>query len=169
MVKISLMPKAMRQKRIGNTLTMLGTYGRSMLNYTIGSKEGEIFCVETRPDDFEILQPVRDVLVHTNHYLTERFKVDDAKSPVLGSSYVRQQRLKRLIERNYGEITTEKMMEFMSDHSNYPHSICVHPNEEVPLEARSQSVTSVIMVPEDNVMYATWGNPCQNTYEEYRL
>ena len=49
------MPKPMRQKRIGNTLTILGSYGRSMFNYTIGDKEGEIFSIETQPNDYIIL------------------------------------------------------------------------------------------------------------------
>ncbi len=165
-----LMPKAMRQKRLGNTLTLLCTHGRSMLNYTLGSREGEIFCVETKPDDFNVLQPVNDTLVHANHFLTERFKEGNARSPgIIGSSYVRQQRLERLIGMHHGDITAQKMMEMMSDHNNYPHSVCVHPNEDYPPEARSTTVSSVIMVPEDNVMYATYGSPCQYEYEEYRL
>lgn len=165
-----LMPKAMREKRLGNTLTLLCSHGRSMLNYTLGGKEGEIFSVETRPDDFNVLQPVDDTLVHANHFITERFKVGNSKSPgIIGSSYLRQQRLERLINMHYGDITAESMMKMMSDHNNYPHSVCVHPNHDYPPEARSTTVTSVIMVPEDNLMYATCGPPCQYEYEEYRL
>ena len=165
-----LMPKVMREKRLGNTLTYLCTHGRSMLNYTIGSAEGEIFCVETCPDDFQVIQPTKDVLVHTNHFLTERFKTGNSKSPgIIGSSYLRQQRLERLIASEYGEITPESMMRMLSDHNNHPHSVCVHPNMDYPPEARSTTVTSVIMVPEDNVMYATCGPPCEYEYIEYRL
>ena len=165
-----LMPKAMREKRIGNTLTLLCTHGRSMLNYTLGSSGGEIFCVETRPDDFNVLQPVNDTLVHANHFITERFKAGNPRSPgIIGSSYVRQQRLERLIDTHYGDITAEKMMEMMSDHNNHPHSVCVHPNMDYPPQARSTTVSSVIMVPEDNVMYATCGPPCEYEYEAYRL
>ncbi|HUS77700.1 MAG TPA: C45 family peptidase [Patescibacteria group bacterium] len=165
-----LMPKAMRQRRVGDTLTLLCTHGRSMLNYTLGSKEGEIFCVETKPDDFNVLQPVNDSLVHTNHYLTERFKAGNSRAPgIIGSSYVRQQRLERLIDRYHGDIDAERMMELMSDHNNYPHSICVHPNEEKPPSARSETVSSVIMVPEEGTMYVTNGPPCVNEYQKFRL
>ncbi|UCD45767.1 MAG: hypothetical protein JSV27_04585 [Candidatus Bathyarchaeota archaeon] len=165
-----VMPRVMRQKRIGDALTLLCTHGRSMLNYTIGSAGGEIFCLETKPEDFSVIQPVNDVLVHANHYLTERFKVGNSRAPgIIGSSYVRQQRLERLIDRYHGDITAERMMELMSDHNNHPHSICVHPNEEKPPEARSTTMSSVIMVPEDGFMYATCGPPCQHEYGEYRL
>ena len=141
-----------------------------MLNYTLGSATGEIFSVETRPDDFQVIQPKNDTLVHANHFLTERFKTGNSRSPgIIGSSYVRQQRLERLIASEYGDITPESMMRMMSDHHNHPHSVCVHPNMDYPPEARSTTVSSVIMVPEDNVMYATCGPPCEYEYMEYQL
>jgi len=165
-----LMPKAMREKRLGNTLTLLCTHGRSMLNYTVGGRDGEVFSVETTPDDFNVLQPVNDVLVHANHYLTERFKVGNSRAPgIIGSSYLRQQRLERLIAQEHGSITAQRMMRMMSDHHNHPHSVCVHPNTDYPPEERSTTVASVIMVPEDNAMYAACGPPCTYEYEEYRL
>lgn len=60
------------------------------------------------------------------------------------------------------------MMELMSD-NNYPHSICVHPKEELPPESRSMIVSSIIMIPEENVMYINFGNPCQYNYEKHIL
>jgi isopenicillin-N N-acyltransferase like protein len=165
-----LMPKVMREKRLGDALGTLCTHGRSMLHYMIGRSEGEIFSVETMPDDFNVTQPLDDFLVHTNHYITERFKVGDAKGlATRGGSYVRQQRLNRLMKSAHGDITPERMMEFMSDHNNYPVAICGHPNTEVPPDARSMTVSSVIMVPEEKVMYVTFGNPCEYSYEKYTL
>ncbi len=165
-----LMPKVMRQKRMGDALSEMCTHGRSMLHYIIGSAEGDIFSVETHPTGFNVEQPMRDVLVHGNHYHDPRFKMGDNAIPeVRGSTYVRVQRLNRLIEQHYGELTPEIMMRFMSDHGNYPHAICGHPNEEMPPHARSMSVSSVIIVPEDKVMYATCGPPCEYEFSEYRL
>lgn len=165
-----VMPKAMRQKRIGDALEVFCSSGRSMLHYALASKEGEIFSIETKPDDFSVIQPVNDFLVHTNHFLTDRFKVGDSRIPeIRGSTYVRQQRLHRLIDKYYGDLTVERMMEFMSDHHNYPHSICGHPNEEMLPSFRSETVATIIMVPEDGLMYVTDGQPCQNEFEEYQL
>jgi isopenicillin-N N-acyltransferase-like protein len=165
-----LMPKVMRQKRIGDALSELCTNGRSMLHYMLASSEGDIFSVETHPTGFNVEQPTNDVLVHGNHYVDARFKEGDNAIPeVRGSTYVRVQRLKRLIERYHGDITPQKMMELMSDHGNYPHAICGHPNDEMPLYTQSMTVSSVIMVPEDKVMYATCGPPCEYEYSEYRV
>ncbi len=165
-----LMPKVMRQKRMGDALSELCTYGRSMLHYIIGSAEGDIFSVETHPTGFNVEQPTRDVLVHGNHYHDARFKMGDNAIPeVRGSTYVREQRMTRLIERNYGELTPEMMMDFLSDHGNYPHAICGHPNDEMPRHAQSMTVSSLIMVPEEKVMYATCGPPCEYKFEKYTL
>ena len=165
-----LMPKVMRQKRVGDALSVLCTHGRSMLHYMLASAEGDIFSIETHPTSFNVEQPTNDVLVHGNHYVDARFKMGDNEIPeVRGSTYVRTQRLNRLIERDHGDLTPQKMMEFMSDHNNHPHAICGHPNEEMPLYARSMTVSSVIMVPEDKVMYATCGPPCEYEYSEYKL
>lgn len=165
-----LMPKVMRQKRIGDALSVLCTHGRSMLHYMLASAEGDIFSIETHPTSFNVEQPHNDVLVHGNHYIDARFKMGDNAIPeVRGSTYVRTQRLNRLIERNYGDLTPQTMMELMSDHDNYPHSICGHQNEEMPLYTRSMTVSSVIMVPEDKTMYVTCGPPCENEYFEYSL
>ena len=162
--------KAMRQKRLGDALGVFCTYGRSTLHYMVASREGESFSIENRPDDFNVLQPVNDVLVHTNHYLTERFKVGDSAIPdIRGSTYVRQQRMQRLIDKYCGDLTVERMMEFLADHHNYPHSICSHPEENAPPASSAETVFSIIMVPEDGAMYVTYGQPCAYEYEEYRL
>lgn len=165
-----LMPRVMRQKKLGDALGLLCAYGRSMQHYAIGSGEGEIFSVETRPDDFNVIQPVKDVLVHANHYLTERFKAGNAAtSETSGSTYLRQQRMERLIDRYYGDLTVERMMEFLSDHHNYNQSICSHPDKRLPEQMHGETAASVIMVPEDRLMYVSYGPPCENEFEEYKL
>jgi isopenicillin-N N-acyltransferase-like protein len=159
--------KAMRQKRIGDALGVVCASGRSILNYTFASAEGDIIAIETRPDDFNVLYTEGDMLVHSNHYLTERLKRGDGTFGLMeGDSYIRVQRIKRLMERHYGDLTVELMMEFMADHNNYPNSICAHMNPQMP---RGETLASLIMVPEDKVMYVTWGQPCRYEYEEYRL
>ena len=165
-----VIPKAMRQKRIGDALGVVCAAGRSILYYGFASAEGDIIGIETKPDDYNVIQPERDMLVHANHFLTDRFK----KGELIGMagracSYIRGQRLKRLMEKHYGELTVELMKEFLTDHNNYPNSICGHINEEIPPQGRGQTLAAVIMVPEDRVMYATYGQPCQYEYTEYGL
>ena len=164
---LCIIPKAMRQERIGDALGVFCTAGRSLMHYCLASKEGDIISFEGYPDDFSVLPPERDMLVHANHYHTERFKKGELVYMGCPCSYIREPRLRHLIETHYGDITVEMMMKFMSDHNNYPHSICTHPlvSDLIP----GETIASIIMVPEDNVMYVTGGPPCQYEYIEYKL
>jgi hypothetical protein len=86
-----------------------------MLHYMLASSEGDIFSIETHPTSFNVEQPTNDVLVHGNHYVDARFKVGDNAIPeVRGSTYVRVQRLNRLIEKYHGDLTPQKMMELIT-------------------------------------------------------
>ena len=160
-----VIPKVMRQRRIGDALGIFCVAGRSMMYYSLASKEGDIIGIETKPDNFNVLQPERDILVHANHYRTERFKKGELVYVGAPSTYIREQQIKRLIEKHYGNITLERMMEIMSNHNNHPHGICNHALER----STAETLASVIMVPEDNAMYVTAGHPCQYEYEEYIL
>jgi isopenicillin-N N-acyltransferase-like protein len=160
-----VMPRAMRQKRIGDALGLFCTAGRSMMYYCLASKEGDIIGIETRPDDYNVIQPDRDILAHANHYNTDRFKKGELVYMGAPSSYVREPRIKKLVESQYGNITLERMMEIMSDHDHYPKGICNHALEG----STAETLASIIMVPEDNAMYVTCGHPCEYEYEEYKL
>jgi isopenicillin-N N-acyltransferase-like protein len=161
-----VMPKAMRQARIGDALGVFCSAGRSMMYYCLASREGDIIGIETYPDDYSVLAPEKDVLVHANHYHTDRFKKGELVYQGSPGSYIREPRLKRLIETHHGDITVEMMMQFMSDHNNYPRSICNHPSGNSQYQG---TLASVIMVPEDKCIYVSGGPPCQYDYLEYRL
>lgn len=158
-------PKAMRQRRIGDALGVFCSLGRSMMYYCLASKEGDIIGIETKPDDFNVIQPEGDILAHANHYHTERFKKGELVYLGAPSSYIREPRIRKLIHRHYGDITLATMMEIMSDHAHYPKGICNHALEG----STAETLASVIMVPEDNAMYVSCGHPCEYEYEEYFL
>lgn len=162
-----VIPKTMRQKRIGDALGIVCSAGRSLLYYAFASGEGDIIGIETRPDDFNVIQPEKDILVHSNHYLTDRFKRSDNFFGFMeGDSYLRIQRMRRLIEKHYGELTPEMMGEFMADHNDYPRSICKHTDMGVQL---GETLAAVVMVPGEGLMQVACGQPCTHEFLEYRL
>jgi len=163
----SVITRAMRQKRIGDALGVVCASGRSILNYLFASAEGDIVGIETRPGDYNVLAPERDILVHSNHYITDRFKRGDGMFGLMeGDSHIRLFRIRRLMERHYGEITPQVMMTILADHNNYPNSICAHFNPAMP---RGETLASIIMVPADKMMYIAYGQPCSQEYLEYKL
>jgi isopenicillin-N N-acyltransferase like protein len=106
--------------------------------------------------------------VHTNHYLTERFKKGDLTGQNEPDTYFRIQRIRWLMERNYGQLTPEIMMDILADHNDYPNSVCGHVDETSPLP-HWETQASIIMIPAEGTMYVAYGNPCQNEFVEYNL
>lgn len=163
------LPKAMRQKNIGDALGVFCQAARGVGYYHLASSEGDMVGIESVFDDFNVLQPERDMLVHSNHYLTERFMKGDLAYTGIPDSYLRVQRIRRLMERSYGEITPQTMMEILADHNNYPTSICRHHDRETPRLFNAVTLASFVMVPEDGVMFLAAGNPCECEYVGYSI
>ena len=161
------LPKVMRQRNIGNALGILCQAARGMEYYNLASSEGDIIGFESTFDDYNVIQPERDMLVHSNHYLTERFKKGDLAGQNDPDSYIRIQRIRRLMELNYGQLTPELMMKILADHNNYPESICRHVDKTKPHHSLTKA--SVIMVPAEGTMFIACGNPCKNEFVEYKL
>ncbi len=84
-------------------------------------------------------------------------------------SYPRLDRIRSLMDKHYGRITPEIMMDILADHDKFPYSICKHIDETKPLPLQSVTLASYIMIPQEQVMLIAKGNPCQNEYLEYRL
>jgi isopenicillin-N N-acyltransferase-like protein len=163
------LPKAMRQKTIGDALGVFCQAARGAGYYHLASAEGDIVGIESVFDDFNILYPEKDILVHSNHYLTDRFKKGDLAYLGIPDSYLRVQRMRQLMDRHYGQLTPQLMMEFLADHNNHPTGICRHYDSETPRLFNAETLASFIMVPAEGKMYLTNGTPCKSEYLEYSI
>lgn len=161
--------KAIQQKNLGDAVGVFAENGRGLLNYVLANSEGDIIDIETTPDDFNILYPERDFIVHSNHYVTERFKKGDHAYTCCPDTYVRLPRLKKLMNEHYGNLSAEVMMELITDHDNYPSSICRHVDEEKPLYLHFETLISIIILPKEKTLYIAYGQPCKYEYVEYKL
>lgn len=161
--------KAMRQKTIGEAVNILGKSARGIGYYHLADKYGSITGIESVYDDYTILQPENNILVHANHYETEKYKKIDLAYTYIQDSFGRAGRLRELISDSFGNITPEMMMGFLSDHRDYPDSVCHHIDPAKPPEMASMSKASFIMVPGELKMYIAFGPPCENQYFEYSL
>lgn len=159
------LPKVMRQKNSQAAMAILSEKARGLGYYHLADKNGHIAGVESVRDDFEILYPQRDILLHSNHYITERFLEKDTAMNYQPDSFPRLDRIMSLVEEHYGGLTPEVFMKILADHGGYPESICRHANESVPVS--SATLASIIMVPSDGTIFIACGNPCENEYVKY--
>lgn len=162
-----LTPKVMRQKNTHDAAEILKQAARGISYYVLADARGEMLGIESISNDFEVIYPENNMLLHTNHYLTERFKNCDIAAKFIPSSYPRLERVKTLMNDYYGRINPEIIMEIMADHENRPNSLCQHfePAAQPPIA----TVMSLIMVPEDRTIYIAAGNPCEYEYVRYAL
>lgn len=159
--------RVMRQKNIGEALELLKQVARGVAYYHLADSKGEMYGIESTHDDWQLILPERDLLIHSNHYLTERFKARDTAPGIQPDSYERLGAGSALLERNYGHITPELVMEALADHHHYPNSICRHIDETKPVS--SATLASFVMVPEEGAIYIARGNPCENGFVRYSL
>ena len=136
-------------------------------NYLIAHKEGEILNVETSPDQVGYLYPQNRMLVHTNHFLA--LKVDDVGRRRYPDSVIRYFRCQRLLSQQRDGFTSDDIQRILSDHFNFPNSICFHSSESGPSEEREQTNASVVLDLNNHSLRIAKGNPCKNQFEQISI
>ena len=125
--------------------------------------------IEAVADDIELILPQKDVLVHANHYETERFKAADWTTQLIPDTCARAGRMRERIENVYGRITPEIMMGILADHEGHPELDLPPRGPGKAAEQASTSKASFVMVPAEGLMYIAAGPPCEVEFMEYRL
>ena len=168
--------KILYQKNVPDAIrAVTQSNAASSFDYTIAGKDGEMVNVEvsassTRGVKCGIVLPDRDILAHSNHYLTHYLQPycenDQSSFP---DSWLREYRMRQLMENHRGELTPEIFMnEILQDHRGYPDSICRHCDLTGPIGEQFDTVFSCVGIPEDGKLY-TVNNPCENPYKLYTL
>ena len=159
-------------ENLGETITIIASAeGRSAKNYLVANNQEGIIDIETTTNDMEIQFPERGMLTHANHFKTDRFKSTDLAPLLVPDAYIRSYKLFHLMEQNYGHISIDVMKQLLQEHSNYPNSICRHPDQKalLPIARMMKTLISIISCPEEKKAYIAIGNPCESGYFEYRL
>jgi isopenicillin-N N-acyltransferase-like protein len=107
------------------------------------------------------------MLLHSNHYLTERFKGVDTAPQLQPDSYHRLDTIRGLMDQHYGHISVDTVMKILTDHKHHPNSICRHVDPAAPIS--STTLASFIMVPVEGAIYIAAGNPCEYEYVRYEF
>jgi isopenicillin-N N-acyltransferase-like protein len=137
-------------------------------NHLIADNHGELYNVEVSAHHFATIYGIDGYLVHTNNYLTQRMKQVEARTDDLIGSRVRVNRAQRLLRQvRYHDVESIKTL--LSDHVNFPNSICSHSEPDAGFLDRQKTIASLIMNLTALEMHFCWGNPCTGSYETYRL
>ncbi|MBI3971669.1 MAG: hypothetical protein HY332_10315 [Chloroflexi bacterium] len=133
-------------------------------NMVIGDRHGRIVDVEATPDGYAIVELEDGVVVHTNHFLSDRFRPEERLLGSLPDSAARLARMSALVDEARGQITLETMQRFLRDHDLGPAGICRHEPER-PMK----TIASIIAEPDRGLLHVARGNPCENAYVAYSV
>jgi isopenicillin-N N-acyltransferase-like protein len=132
-------------------------------NFMICDVHGNIVDAEATTAGPEVLRDQgAGYLVHTNHFLSQRYGTPENLKRSLADSAPRQARMDELVRSRYGSIEVDDIKRFLSDHSGYPTSICRH-------GGGMQTVASMISEPARRRMHVALGNPCEHRYVTYAM
>lgn len=176
--KMFVSRRILAARRIGDAISAVIPAERaSSYNNNICHSSGEMYSVEGSATDYALLYPSNGYLVHTNHYLAPRmsryealFSGPTGTSLERGtSSIVRFNRADALVRRSLGRITAETLSSILSDHVNFPDSICGHEDPGLPQLERSKTNYAVISDLTSLEMRVCLGNPCVGKWERFGL
>ena len=150
-------------RRLGEAMsTCLLPQRASNYNNLIADLNGEIYSMEGSATDFEPLYIEEDILAHTNHYTSPTMRRFEQDRNSITGSVIRYNRAMRLLRENYGKLSPQLFQKLITDHANYPNSICMHGEDSV-------TTFSLIIDLDELQSWIGPGRPCLTTFKEFRL
>ena len=162
--------KALSQPSIPKALRCIAqTPCAIALNHLIAGKDGDMIDIEVTPDKNGYILPDREILTHANHFQTPFLQPHDMADQIFFvDTYLRDYRMKQLMEDHYGELDSELAMEFLRDKRGCPTGICGMYDPELPLAERGGTIFSICTVPEEGKAWIA-PNPAEYEYREFML
>jgi isopenicillin-N N-acyltransferase-like protein len=150
-------------KRLGEAMdACLLPLRASNYNNVIADTSGEVYSMEGSATDCEPIYIDENVMVHANHYISRPMRRFEENRNYIGGSILRHNRAMRLLRENYGRLTPEVLQKLLSDHANYPASICKHDGATV-------TVFAIIIKLNELKAWIGKGRPCHTNWCEHRL
>ncbi|MDA4114070.1 MAG: C45 family peptidase [Thaumarchaeota archaeon] len=167
------MRRALQQRTIGDVIGMLTKSKRaSPFNFLVGDANGEFYDFELAAKDYESFYIGEGSYAHSNNCFSPKLKERETvqKGIFYPDTVVRVNRMRKLLTTNEGKVGFEELKGFLSDHVNYPRSICRHPDPSIPdgdWQDQWETTASVIMEPRSSRLWIAAGNPCEEEYIQY--
>ncbi|PTL77837.1 C45 family peptidase [Vitiosangium sp. GDMCC 1.1324] len=163
------LPKAMRQPSLSAALEVLVTAARGIGYYHLADAHGRVVGIESTYNDHVLLNPERGVLVHANHYQSERFREQDFTHQVSPCTFKRKERIAEQVAAGHGKHTPESVMRMLADHGTPEGRICLHDTPPAPGTLPLVTKATVVMAPARRAMWVAAGPACREPFTEFRL
>lgn len=177
--KIFLADRIAGSETIGEAVSAALAIDRgSSYNSNICHSSGEMYSVEGSATDAALIYPKSGCLVHTNHYIHPKMaKYEGLFSeggsgtyfPMGSSSLIRYNRALRLVKDKLGQVTRQTLISILSDHVDFPHSICRHADKSASRFDQSKTIYAMIADVTNLDLWVCLGEPCKGRFERHSL
>lgn len=137
-------------------------------NYILASADGAVLDVETAAGDASTVHPLiahNGAVVHTNHFLRTPAGGFDLAPAQMPDSFVRLGRMQRLIADRESPLTVAGLQAALGDHSDFPSSVCCHPDDRAARAAQWATLAASILDPAARVLHLAEGTPCSAEWQ----
>jgi isopenicillin-N N-acyltransferase-like protein len=165
--KLLLYRRAIAQRTIEDAIRVVTDPHRAFgNNHLFANAEGDLYDIEVSGCRWALLHAGNRFLVHANHFVSPELTDLDRHEDLLNSR-LRQYRVERLIDAAWGAITPDVLRSVLSDHANYPRSVCKHHSPESDLDYGT--IGSVVIDVTHRTLWACAGTPCRGAWREVKL
>lgn len=165
-----LMRGILNSPRFSDAIAKIVSMNRgSANNCLLAHRDGLAMDFEMAPQALDFFYPQDGILVHTNHFNSDRLKPLDGNLIQYPDTLLRYGRAQQKLLSRLGKITCADFQEVFQDHFNYPNAICRHPDERDHPLAQVQTVVSIIMNLTKKEIYIAEGPPCQSQYQTLKF
>ena len=138
-------------------------------NVLCADASGATAALEFSPRGLEVVRGTEVALCHTNHFVAPDSALHEASLAPNLSTFQRLTRINGLVAAQRGQFSPEDLQRMLRDESAGFLSICRRPDPSFPLEARVETVTSVVMDLGARVMHVAPDVPSLTHYEPVAL
>lgn len=139
------------------------------MNHLLASAEGSAISLEVTPGEAFTVLPENGILVHSNHFISERAKErvrDDGPRRSL-RTLARRAVLIELLGSNRGHLDLMTVREAFRDHTGWPDSVCRHPSSAT--STPSGTIASVAMDLDQRVLWVALHPACESTWASFAV
>ncbi|WP_245831850.1 C45 family autoproteolytic acyltransferase/hydolase [Oceanobacillus senegalensis] len=136
----------------------------SPAHFLIAARSGDLASMEVSPVRTAEIKGANGVLTHTNHLCSVEMK-KSIKEDIAPNSYHRLHTINESIQSlNKDNVDEKNLFEILSNHDNYPTSICRHAgdDEEDSMLTEMETVFSIVMNLTNNELFWIKGKPCEH-------
>tara|TARA_Y100001960_G_C14762825_1_gene875080 strand:- start:350 stop:1495 length:1146 start_codon:yes stop_codon:yes gene_type:complete len=138
-------------------------------NYMMGHADGAGVALEAWPEGLDIIHAKDGLLTHANHFQISRNGREDIGRNIFPDTLLRDVRLSDLLRAHHSHIDLSILANGLSDHFNYPDSICRHPNPTIGSGQRIETLGCIIMDLSNRVLHYCSGSPCEGEFASIHM